>query len=104
MPKGNRLGRQLKVVVWKAKKKLKDHCTFFPDKNYGRSCCKPHDKAYEDPETSKWAADIEVASCVWDRDNKSLAVLMWIGLTTFGWVWRNKAARGKWYKFYNLYT
>ena len=90
--------RRLKAIA-KFKKKIVDYCTWFPDGDYG-DCCKNHDKDYENPDKNKFISDIDVVKCVWSRGKKVRAILMGAGLFPFGWIWRNKAVRGAWYRFY----
>ena len=82
-----------------ANRSQKDWCTMFYDGDYGEECCKPHDEAYVDKSSSKFKTDIKLFKCIKRKKNIAYALVAFIGVSTFGWIWRNKALRGSWYKF-----
>ncbi len=76
-----------------------DGCTHFPDGNY-LDCCVEHDRAYfvGGSWTQRWRADKKLYQCVAAKDkfyNKSVAVIMWLGVRAFGVPWlKTKASWG----------
>lgn len=51
------------------------------------SCCDTHDRAYVHRTTSKFQADLNLSKCLWNEGHKILAVVSFIGTSTFGWIW-----------------
>ena len=75
----------------------KDRCTLFPDLNYP-DCCLVHDIEYFTHSCSKWRSDINLARCVWKKPkwyNKPLAIIMWLGVTVFGYYYWRKYGKAQ---------
>jgi len=72
---------------------MKDHCTFFPEGNWGKTCCRKHDKRYENKRLSKFQADILLYRCVRKKSNVVIASIMFTGVTLFGHYNYYKAQR-----------
>ena len=71
----------------------KDWCSYFPeyiwDKYIGKVCYE-HDVRYEDRNKSRWVADRELFLDVHDKGLPVTALIMWLGVRTFGWIWYRK--------------
>ena len=67
-----------------------DGCTFWPDRTW-RACCDAHDAAYS-LGIDKLQADWNLLTCVLPYDPIA-AVLMFGGVSLFGWLWWLKARR-----------
>lgn len=61
----------------------KDHCTLFPEGNWG-NCCKRHDRRYENNRITKYQADKLLFRCVKRKSNKFVAGIMFLGVSLFG--------------------
>ena len=70
-----------------------DGCTGWID-GVWRHCCDAHDIAYSSG-FDKFQTDLELAVCVAQTGNPIVAVLMFLGVTIFGWFWYLKAKRTK---------
>lgn len=73
-------------------KKASDFCTMWPDKwiTYDYSaCCQRHDEAYADPFISRWEADVELLQCVYRNSNPLMAITMFLGVRSFGWMFKH---------------
>lgn len=69
-----------------------DYCTLFPDEIAGvslRSCCFAHDVAYATG-VPKLEADLSLARCVAAQGLPATAVVMFLGVTLFGWLFYRK--------------
>lgn len=64
-----------------------DGCTGWFDGTW-RYCCDIHDGAYLE-QVSKFQADWDLFICVTNHDPVA-AILMFIGVTLFGWIWYRK--------------
>jgi len=84
---------------------MEDYCTWWPDLWYG-DCCKSHDETAPDEKVLWILQNLWLAYCVWASSyspknsdtickiiwGRYLApVLMFLGTSTFGWLWRWKA-------------
>lgn len=66
-----------------------DGCTLWFD-GVWRHCCDIHDAAYV-AGGDKLAADWHLLSCVAETGNGPIAIVMFLGVTIFGWFWWLKA-------------
>ena len=72
-----------------------DHCTMFPEGSWGE-CCRIHDVAYE-TQVDKKQADIDLYNCVKESSDSFgiglIALMMFIGVTTFGFPFYRKSRK-----------
>ena len=61
-----------------------DGCTCFFDGNW-KSCCDRHDRRYANTRLTRKQADRLLYRCV-SRRSKFAAMVMYIGVRTFGWI------------------
>lgn len=61
-----------------------DGCSLWID-GVWRHCCDAHDLAYLNG-TDKIIADLDLARCVADTGNGTMALIMLAGVTLFGWL------------------
>jgi len=71
-----------------------DGCTCWFDGSYV-DVCNNHDKRYENKRISKWQADKLLFRGVRRKSNTLNAVVMWVGVTLFGWYPYYKATKIK---------
>lgn len=84
---------------------MKDYCTWWPDLWYA-DCCYSHDLANRKLDLNWLKANWELAHCVWASSYSSknsdktwkivwgrylAPVLMFVGTSTAGWLWRIKS-------------
>jgi hypothetical protein len=72
-----------------------DGCTLWIDGLAGvdwRHCCEVHDAAYS-ALSDKLMADLGLAQCVAQSGAPIMAVVMFCGVTFFGWIWYARARR-----------
>lgn len=70
-----------------------DHCTLFPEGDWGNTCCKKHDKGYERVGLSKYQADKLLYRCVKKKGHPVVAAVMFAGVSLFGWLNYYKAQK-----------
>jgi len=72
--------------------KASDWCTMWPDtwREYDYSlCCQQHDLDYANPFITRWDADVALLICVKNSSQPFLAVIMFIGVRCFGWMFKH---------------
>jgi|TARA_A100001391_G_scaffold44812_4_gene26295 hypothetical protein len=72
---------------------ISDGCTLWIDGIAGtnwRHCCEVHDAAYSSL-ANKLFADLDLARCVGESGAPIMAVVMFCGVTLFGWIWYARA-------------
>jgi hypothetical protein len=77
---------------WQIESKASDWCSFWPDHwiTYDYSaCCEQHDKDYEDDTVSRWDADVALMQCVCKQCKPVMAVIMFLGVRCFGWMFKH---------------
>jgi len=63
-----------------------NHCTLFPDGNWGESCCRAHDDAYAKGGTKadRLKADQRMRDCIIAKGHPVVARMMYRGVRMFG--------------------
>lgn len=76
---------------------LEDQCTFAPDLDVG-SCCAAHDIAYAvgGNEFDRYDADVDFYYCIRAKNRPIVAVIYYIGVRTFGWLFFNYGGSTMW--------
>ena len=77
--------------------KASDWCSFWPDRciSYDYSaCCEQHDRDYENPEISRWEADVALLICVNKHSNSFMATIMFIGVRCLRWAFKHYVTKG----------
>jgi len=69
---------------------MSNYCTLFPDGNWG-TCCKRHDRRYENKRLTKRQADILLKRCVTRKAGWLIGIIIYIGvrLPISKWWWCN---------------
>jgi len=62
----------------------------FPEGNWG-SCCKLHDRRYENKRLTRKQADELLYRCVVRKHSRFIATIMWLGVRMFGWYFYRRA-------------
>lgn len=65
----------------------KDHCSFWPDGEYG-SCCEQHDICYTEGGDSgdRAKCDKQLRDCIAEKQGSFMAWTMWLGVRFVGWL------------------
>ena len=70
-----------------------NHCTASPDGTWG-TCCKRHDKRYENKRLTRYQADKLLYRCIKRYSNAIIGSIYWLGVRLFGWYFYNNTKKG----------
>lgn len=71
--------------------KFKDYCSFSPDLDFGKPCCKKHDDDYKlNSGVPRNIADNDLRKCILSKGYLTLSIVYWVFTRSLGWFFYNK--------------
>lgn len=79
-----------------------DGCSAAPDFNFS-DCCKEHDFAYRNGTQSRYAADWDLAKCIWHKGHPDIAIIYYLVVRAVGFLSYNYAKRKQFTKSHRYF-